>query len=455
MQCLKFLSIAALLTLCFAPYVLAQNDCPALVTTALDAARTACQIIGRNQVCYGHVDMQVTPQGDAPQFTFQQAGDTTDIDNIQTLHLSAMDVLSSAWGIALMQLQANLPDTLPGQNVTIVLFGNVEFAMVSAQAVRLPVTATANVNVRLRPRTDENNVISVLSSGQQITADGRLDDGSWVRILLEDETVGWVAADFLNSDGDLSRLPVISAADGTIGPTQAFYFRGAVGDSQCAQAPESGMLIQTPRGVGQVTLQINGVQVALGSTAYVQTDGNAMRVALLAGQGVLFANDAEANVPTGEFTDISLDSAGQTPISSPTTSSAYDLAHVDTLPVQLLPDPVPSPGRFRPYLLDSACTGLQDGGPPIQTGETVRFAVGCCHGDTLEQQQQMEQEVGPPWMTLDGASLDLFVTGIFFAPVGWYTDDGRYFWVATPGSHTISGAWGTIPASTCAFEVQD
>lgn len=453
---MKRCSVLVLLLFFITSYAHAQSDCPTLVTAALSTASSSCQTIGRNQVCYGHIQMAVTPKDDSPQFTFQQVGDITDIGNIQKLDLSAMDILSEAWGIALMQLQANLPDTLPGQNVTIILFGDVEFGTAEAHANTIDMMATASVNVRLRPRTDENNIIQSLAEGQFVSATGRLTDGSWVRIRLDDTLSGWVSADYLRSESDLDNLPIIMPGEEDPAPAQGFYFRSGIADNKCVEAPESGMLIQTPRGVGKVTLQINGVDISLSSTAFIQTSPDAMRVALLAGQGALAANQAQATVPTGTFSEITLDSSGQTAVSSPSGSQDLNLSRVNSLPLSLLPEPVPSPGLYRPYLIDSACTGLQDGGPTLRSGETVRFVVGCCGAETLEIQQEREREAGPPWMKLDGASLDLYVTGIFFAePVGWYTNDGRSDWVATPGTHTISGAWGNIPPSTCTFEVSE
>ena len=57
-------------------------------------------------------------------------------------------------------------------------------------------------------------------------------------------------------------------------PMQAFYFRSGVGDAGCAEAPESGMLIQTPEGVEEVFLNVNGANMLLGSTAFLQAGVN-------------------------------------------------------------------------------------------------------------------------------------------------------------------------------------
>jgi hypothetical protein len=50
--------------------------------------------------------------------------------------------------------------------------------------------------------------------------------------------------------------------------------------------------------------------------------------------------------------------------------------------------------------------------------------------------------------------VSISITGIFWAQEGWYTDDGYYDWVATPGTHTVSGSWGSNPSYTCTFNVE-
>ena len=175
--------------------VLAQlNSCPEIVSKALSAADTACKKTGRNQACYGNFNLQATGQPGADNFTFNKVGDIVNIADVQTLKLSPMNVGDAQWGVALLKLQANIPDTLPGQNVTFLLFGDVEI--------------TNAVNAEATP--DKK-------------------------------------------------------------PMQAFYLRTGAGDAQCDEAPESGLLVQTPKGVGEVAFNVNGVDVQMGSTVFFQT----------------------------------------------------------------------------------------------------------------------------------------------------------------------------------------
>jgi hypothetical protein len=204
--------------------VLAQiNSCPDIVSKALSAADAACKKTGRNQACYGNFNLQATGQPGADSFTFNKVGDIVNIADVQTLKLSPMNVNDDQWGVALMKLQANIPDTLPGQNVTFLLFGDVEI--------------TNAVNSTIDP----------------------------------DKT-----------------------------PMQAFYLRTGAGDAQCDQAPESGLLVQTPKGVGEVAFNVNGVDVQMGSTVFFQTtsDQGGMTVSTLEGAAYVTSHkDTQVIVP--------------------------------------------------------------------------------------------------------------------------------------------------------------
>jgi hypothetical protein len=107
-------------------HAVAQNTCSTLVDQAITSTAEQCVGMGRNQVCYGNVNVNLIPQPDAPTFTFEQVGDTADVTYMRSLKLAPLNEAQGIWGIAMMQLQADIPDTTPGQNVTFILFGDVE-----------------------------------------------------------------------------------------------------------------------------------------------------------------------------------------------------------------------------------------------------------------------------------------------------------------------------------------
>ena len=57
---------------------------------------------------------------------FNEPSDVTDISMIETIRTAPFNLEGEQWGVAVMVLQANLPQTLPGQNVTFILMGDTE-----------------------------------------------------------------------------------------------------------------------------------------------------------------------------------------------------------------------------------------------------------------------------------------------------------------------------------------
>ncbi len=251
-----------------------EDACPAIIEMALTNTGDLCGDTGRNQACYGHIAMSAESQPDVNDFDFSATGDIVDVAAIRSLRLSSLNIDAGEWGVAFFRIQANLPDTLPGQNVTFMLFGDTEITN-AAQSVAeqtptlldVNVTASVNVNVRVGPGTDRA-VITSLPPGQILTATGRLADNSWLRIRLPDsENTGWVFSELLNSaDDEIDTLKIVEASAAEYGPMQAFYLSTGIGEARCREAPNDGIMVQTPEGAGSINLMVNEVEIELGST---------------------------------------------------------------------------------------------------------------------------------------------------------------------------------------------
>ncbi|MEQ9027824.1 MAG: hypothetical protein RLP44_03850 [Aggregatilineales bacterium] len=178
--------------------VVAQTamTCSAEIERVIATVDDVCADTARNQACYGNVSLSVIPRGTATDFTFQQVGDVMDVAQIQTLRTLPLNEETGQWGVAMLRLQANLPATIPGQNVTFLVFGDT-----------------------------------------QLTS-------------------------------------AVSESNATARPMQAFYLQSGLGQPACNEVPESGLLVQTPDGAGQVTFSMNGMNVNLGSTAYFSVNGD-------------------------------------------------------------------------------------------------------------------------------------------------------------------------------------
>ncbi|MBL8155511.1 MAG: hypothetical protein JNM70_15115 [Anaerolineae bacterium] len=107
-------------------------SCDGLVAAALERADSFCTSLGRNQACYGSslVNAQLA---EGSNEEFGSVGDVADLSAIRSLTTAALDVEQQVWGIAFLKVQANLPDTLPGQNVTFLLYGGATLENVTPQ----------------------------------------------------------------------------------------------------------------------------------------------------------------------------------------------------------------------------------------------------------------------------------------------------------------------------------
>jgi hypothetical protein len=183
-----------------------SKTCPDVVNAALTATDKHCVSTGRNKVCLGNASVQADTRPGTPKIKFTQPGDTTNVSGLQALRLGQYDPAASTWGIALMRLQANLPDSAPGQNLTLLLFGDVALG----------------------------------------------------------ETPGAVTAAATGTQPAATTAPTVKPSPTPKGvhPLQAFYFRTGIGEEGCAEAPHDGILVQSPQGLKQkVVLTVNEVRL--------------------------------------------------------------------------------------------------------------------------------------------------------------------------------------------------
>jgi len=117
-------AIVGFVLLAFAGVSAAQGlSCPDLVAKALEAVQVACAELGRNEACYGNNKIEALFEADAT-VAFAQPADRAPVDSLRTLRTFALDAEAGLWGVAMLNIQANLPDTLPGQGVKFILYGD-------------------------------------------------------------------------------------------------------------------------------------------------------------------------------------------------------------------------------------------------------------------------------------------------------------------------------------------
>lgn len=252
----RTLFLFLLMTLMTISSVAQDDSCSLLVREALERTTEVCSETGRNEACYGNISIEAEAQPDTENFTFEQSGDIVSIADLSRMTLAEMQG-DDTWGVALLRIQANLPDTLPGQNVTMLLFGDVSL---------------------------DTNVESPDMAG--------------------------------------------------------FYVSSGISEPRCTDAPEDGILIQTPAGLeDDVALRINGAELMIGSTVFIQAQpGGDMAVMMLEGEVRVTAQDRTMSVPAGAWIQMPMDAAGN--VTGEPVMRAYEMDSVSNLPVQMMPDAI-------------------------------------------------------------------------------------------------------------------
>ena len=356
------LLIAGWLTLGAAAQDLA---CPALQQAALAAAAEACAEQAADSLCYGHPTVSAVLRADAPPMPHFAAGDSALMPPVDWFSTSSE---AGSWGVARARLSAYPAQSLAAQPFTLLAFGDA--ALFAPPQVDLPpillaleVAAARGANLRQAPSLDAP-VLQTLPHQTPLRAIGRSADGGWLQVYSDPLAGGWLSAGLVT--GDFSELPLDSAAAGDVPlwlPWQRFDLRSGWDDSPCADAPPSGILLQSNKSNAPLYFEINGLRLDLSGTAFLQAQvRSAMRIYLLDGSAEAAAG--AVRLSGGQMTEVALamDAAGAVaPAEAPLPAQPYRYHDLRKLPIDLLP----LPSRIE---LDSAALVSPrppDGGSPI------------------------------------------------------------------------------------------
>lgn len=285
-----------------------QTECSALVEQALQSLDDNCADMSRNTACYGYNQVQASFLQDVEDDFFTQPSDRTDLTYLESIRTTALDEDNDLWGIALMSVQANVPNTLPGQAVVFMLLGDVQVenavtpdeAFAPAEAIEVTTLASSS-NIRLSP-TDTGFVVGTAPVDTTFSADGLSQDGQWVRIIYEEQPA-WIFRNIINAEASLETLPIIADTNRT--PMQAFYFSTGTGASSCNEAPDS-LMIQGPNSL-EVQINANGVDINIGSTIVLESrERNEISITAVNG----YAQVENVRIPGGFTIDAQTDEGG-------------------------------------------------------------------------------------------------------------------------------------------------
>ena len=118
----------------YVPFLFASNltataisernaSCQMLIDRTIQASDNFCDKTSSNSACYGNNTLRADLVPDAAQ-RFSERGDIIPVNKLQRLSASPLNLNNNEWGIAVFKVVANLPRSLPGETITMVVFGN-------------------------------------------------------------------------------------------------------------------------------------------------------------------------------------------------------------------------------------------------------------------------------------------------------------------------------------------
>lgn len=264
----------------------AQNTCPALVQSALEQMGDNCTGLGRNSACYGFTRVDSTFFDTAPLDFFSKPSDRAELAQIETISTAPLSLDDDQWGIAVMNVQANVPGALPGQSIVFMLMGDTELTNAVPPENMLPEVEPVNLTTRTETRVLSSpaanaSAVATIPAGAFLQALGISDE--WLRVYSE-AGLGWVSSEAVADDSALDDLPAITELMQP--PMQAFQVSTAINDLLCSEAP-SLLAIQSPENI-KVDLMANGVHIRMGSLILVRVlPGNILQIMTIEGDVVL------------------------------------------------------------------------------------------------------------------------------------------------------------------------
>jgi LysM repeat protein len=252
------------------PAVAQTVSCSFLVEQALLAVGDNCADLDRNSACYGYNQVDATFSADYPEDYFSVPSDRANLTDLDTLRTAPMDSATARWGVAVMNIQANLPNTVPGQGVIMMLVGDAEIRNdVPAEEANeiiepLSTVILEDTHVYTSPSATADILVTA-SANEIVLVDGFNPTKTWLRVVT-DGTIAWIERGRVARLAGMDNLPIVGASYPT--PMQAFYLSTGIGESECQEA-DSMIAVQSPENI-TVDLTVNGVDIRVGSLVTFQ-----------------------------------------------------------------------------------------------------------------------------------------------------------------------------------------
>ena len=281
----RFSPFVLVLTLGYVTLVAQAQTCSETVERAFAALQGNCANLARDSLCYGYPQTDVDFADGAYSADFAGPDARVSTLGLARVQTSALDVEKSRWGLAVLQLSANLPRTYAGAGLIVMLAGEAavinEVEPADAMEIQAPVSTAALEAATLykHPGVIPEPVADV-EADELLLVDAYESTGQWLRVVNDGE-ITWVEADKvarLQAMGSLPRLGL-----GATFAWQALSLSTGTNYPECDEA-EPWIAIQTPKDMG-VSLTINGVDIHLNSmVTFQQVHRNALSMTVHRGE---------------------------------------------------------------------------------------------------------------------------------------------------------------------------
>lgn len=366
----------------------AQDDaCEALAEAALKQLAVSCVDVGSNRVCYGSSVVTATagPGTRVSASRFERPGDRASLFDIEALRSSVFDAAAKTWGIAVLNVQGNLPLTVEPPGLVFVMLGDVSLVNGVGQdlllrALAKPLAVTVGQDLEAFWDVPDAGAPGLpdftFPANSVLQIDGMTPDGQWLRTAQPPGAgpFAWVDAEKVWEQQTSLEAPVTAVrglpviAPSARGPMQTFFLQTGIETPACPAVPPSLLYVQTPDDVA-ADITVNGVSLRVQGAVVLRLvpdgrapSGFALRVFVPSGLAILYAGtDDQVLLPPAFAAQapLELDRDGRLLIADAFTPiEPVDGAELDALqPVEGLPENVLNYPAFIPSVTVASGVG--------------------------------------------------------------------------------------------------
>ncbi|NDJ75799.1 MAG: hypothetical protein GYB65_06040 [Chloroflexi bacterium] len=347
------------------------DDCPTNILLAFGRVGAICQNTADEQACLGNGTASATFQAGADSdLRFDTPGDFAGANQLQQISLASTD----SWDVTLLHVRADLVET-EQRSVALLLFGAVEIENLIPLTPEIMVSGIGTVLIRSAP-ADDADILAERGLRDTLMVNGRTADSQWLRLINPGTNdLAWISRSVVTSESDFYALSVVDENTPFYRPFQVFNLRTGTDDAWCDEAPQSGLLIQTPNPQLPVLLEINGVTLRMAATAFLQTEADGtLTINVLDGGSEVEVDGMQRYVPAGARSQVY-------PGEAPGAPEPYDSTDLVGLPVNNLPTRVTIPDPLEQAEIDALVTAYFEPEPepepdiPDEAAESCRRVV--------------------------------------------------------------------------------